>query len=74
MKLKKRYRLTIWRREPERPGTPAHWCKTDTRELDAKQADLLQGIATNMGWSTAYRWCDTGQEIAGRLITVERLP
>jgi len=71
--MKKRYRLTVWRRVNEGEGFPAHWAKTNHRELDAKQADLLQGLATNMGWTWMYRSCERGFEIAGRLVTVERL-
>jgi hypothetical protein len=71
VKPKKRYRLTIWRRINESPGGSAYWHKTNHRELDQHEADLLAGVACNMGWGRP--WCDSGHEIADRLITVERL-
>lgn len=72
--LKKRYRVTVWAREPQVGSTPTYWRKLDTRELDKREADLLQGFCTNFGWHWMYRACDKGFELAGRLVTVEALP
>jgi len=71
---KKRWRLTIWAKESAKDGLPEHWRKTNHRELDQHEADLLQGIAINMGWHFMYRACDKGFDLAGRLVTVEQLP
>lgn len=63
--MKKRYRMCVW--------TKLHggWMKTQHRELDQHQADLLRDVGENLG--IAGPWCDRMREVNGRMVAVERI-
>lgn len=65
-KALKRYRLVVW--APCANGS--EWRRVSSRELDQKEARLMQGLSESLGFG-AY-WCDVARPVNGKLVSVER--